>query len=448
MADFDPRAFEQWTPAAQERALARLNELRNDSWRPFYCPNHLCDGRPHGDWEWSHARRDQRPPMDPDWFLWAQIAGRGSGKTLSGSRYTNRMSEHVGHIIVVAPTSADLRDVVVDGESGILASAQPGKRPQYEPSKRRLTWPSGCRALLVSAEEPDRLRGPQSGFAWCDEAAIYPDLDAVWDNLTLGLRLGRKPRALMTTTPKPRPLLKQLMADDSTRLSRATTFDNLHNLAPTFAEKVVKRFEGTRVGRQELYAEMLTDVEGALWTWDMVERARIVEGPEGYERIVVAVDPAGTANRRSDETGVVVVGYDQGTTYVIADRSGRYSPNGWANVIRNAYDEHQADAVVVETNYGGDMVEHTLRSSGVDARIMRIHARRGKSLRAEPVVSLFEQDRVKMLPGMPELDDELTSWVPFEGASPNRVDAMVYGVTYVAKAQIPAQIGNPLRLVV
>ena len=447
MADVSSDQYRRWTPAAQQRALERLQELQNNAWRPFYCVNPKCDGMPHDDWAWSHARADQRPPEDDEWLVWAAISGRGSGKSRSGSEYVNRLVEVLPRIIIVAPTSGDLREVVVEGESGIMATARPGRRPEFEPSKRRLTWPNGSRALLISAEEPERLRGPQSHFAWMDEFCIYPDMAAVWDNLSLGLRLGQRPRVLITTTPKPRPLLREILAARTTRVSRASTYDNLVNLAPTFAEKIIKRFEGTRVGRQALHAEILADIEGALWTWDMVESARVAQAPYEMQRIVIGVDPAGTANKGSDETGIVVAGHLDDKTYVLEDLSGKYSPHGWALVVRHAYERHSADAIVVETNYGGDMVEHTLRTSGVEARIVKIHAKRGKAVRAEPVVSLFEQRRLHMLPGLSELENEMTSWVPYEGESPNRVDAMVYAVMQLNRGMAPARISSPLRLV-
>lgn len=444
---FDPKAFEQWSPAAQEKALERINLLRDNRWKPFYCLEPTCNGTLHGDWTWSHARQDQRPPAGTDWTYWLSIAGRGAGKTESGSRYTNKIVEKVPRVILIAPTAHDMRETMIEGPSGILETARPGQRPEYEPSKKRLTWPNGARGLLFSSEEPERLRGPQAYFAWLDEFAIYPDMEGLWDNLLFGLRLGKRPHALITTTPKPRPLLKELIGDPDSRISRATTYDNMHNLAPTFVQKIIKKYEGTRVGRQELYAEMLTDVEGALWSWDLIEQARIDEAPE-MDRIVVAVDPAGSANKKSDETGIVVVGYASGMSYVLADESGRYSPHGWATVVKNLYNKFMADAVVVEKNYGGDMVRHTLTTSGVDARIIEIHARRGKVLRAEPVVSLYEQNKVFHIPGLNALEDELTSWIPFEGPSPNRLDAMVYGISNVAANISPATIGSPLRLVV
>lgn len=439
--------YRTWTAAAQEKALARLRELQNEAWRPFYCPDPGCSGKQHGEWAWSHARPDQRPPTDPDWLVWLLLSGRGSGKTRSGVEWCHRMVEVVPRLALVAPTSGDARDVMLEGESGLLRIAPPGKRPNYEPSKRRLTWPNGAVATVFSAEEPDRLRGPEHYAAWLDEACFYALVQDVWDNLMFGLRLGRTPRVVVTTTPKPRPWLKDLMADPRTRLSRASTYDNIHNLSPVFAERIIAKYEGTRLGRQELHAELLTDVEGALWTWDLVEQARVVAPPDDLERIIVAVDPAGTSKRNSDETGIVVAGIRGGVTYILADKSGKYTPHGWAVTVRNLYEDYSADAVVAETNFGADMVESTLRTSGVDARIMKVTARRSKAVRAEPVLGLYEQGKVKHCGAFPELEEQMTEWVPFSGDSPDRLDAMVYAVTSLSGRSRVGSISSPLRLV-
>lgn len=445
--EVDPNAYRRWTPAAQEAALQRLHQVQQSNWRPFYCQNLTCDGAPHDDWRWNHARADQRPPQDKDWLVWLLLSGRGAGKTRAGTEWTHRMAKKVPRIALVGATGADVRDVILEGEAGILTLAAPGERPTYEPSKRRLTWPNGAIASLYSAEEPDRLRGPEHFAAWLDEAAFYSLVQEVWDNLMFGLRMGKQPRVVVTTTPKPRAWLKELMADERTRMSRATTYDNLANLSPVFAEHVIKRYEGTRLGRQELHAELLTDVEGALWTWEMIEQGRIVKPPEDLQRIVIGLDPAGTRKTASDETGIVVVGYKNGETYILADRSGHYSPHGWASLTRSLYEEFEADAVIAETNYGGEMVTHTLRTSGVKARVITVSARRSKSLRAEPVVGLYEQGKVHHCGGFPELESQLTEWVPFDSDSPDRLDALVYAVSYVAKGLVPARVASPLQLV-
>lgn len=447
MAEFDPSAYRGWSAAAQEEALERLRSAQAGHWRPFYCGKPGCDGKPHDEVEWKHARADQTPPQDPDWLLWLLLSGRGSGKTRAGAEYTHRMTNHVGRLALVAPTGPDGRDIMIEGESGLVTIAAPDRRPHYEPSKRRLTWPNGAVATLFTAEEPDRLRGPEHGFAWCDEACFYPLIVEVWDNLMFGLRLGRAPRVVVTTTPKPRKWLKEQIKDPATRLSRATTYDNLDNLAPVFAERIISRYEGTRLGRQEIHAEVLEDVEGALWTWELIEAARMPEVPD-LDRIVVAVDPAGSTRKTADETGIIVVGRAGKDFYVLADRSGRMSPLGWATATQNAYDDFSADAVVPEVNYGGEMVVATLRSSGLDARVLPVRARRGKAIRAEPVVGLYEQGRVHHIGTFPALETQLTEWVPYEDPdSPDRLDALVYAITELDRGARPASISSPLRLV-
>jgi phage terminase large subunit-like protein len=438
--------FKSWTPAAQEKALAMLRERTNDNWRPFYCPILTCDGKPHGEWVWNHARADQRPPTDSEWVVWLLKSGRGSGKTRTGSELTHRVIDKVPRIGLVGATAPDVRDVMLEGESGLLVTAPPGKRPTYEPSKRKLTWPNGATGHLYSAEEPDRLRGPQHYFIWADEPAHWPLVSEVWDQMMFGLRLGAHPRVCATTTPKPRPWLKELMAEETTRISIASTYDNIDNLSPVFAERIIKKYEGTRLGRQELHAEVLEDVEGALWNWEMIEKSRVAEAPH-LNRIVVSIDPAGSVRKGADETGIVVVGWADNEGYVLADRSGHYSPVGWASAAMAAYDEFSADAVVVETNYGGDMVTANLQAIDAHPRIIRVQSRRGKALRAEPIVSLYEQGRIHHVGLLTDLETQQTEWVPYEDRdSPDRVDALVHGFTQLSKGVVPAALSSPSDL--
>lgn len=446
MTDSDSEVYRRWTPAAQEKALQALREAQNENWRPFYCKDAGCAGKPHGDWAWHHARPDQRPPTDPDWLVWLLKSGRGSGKTRTGTEVTHRVVEKVPRIALVGATAPDIRDIMLEGESGILKVYPPGKKPYYEPSKRRVTFHNGAVATLFSAEEPDRLRGPEHYFAWCDEAAHWPLVQEVWDMLMFGLRLGDRPRVVVTTTPKPRPWLKELMKEPTTRMSVASTYDNLDNLSPVFAERIIARYEGTRLGRQELMAELLEDVEGALWNWEMIESSRVAEHPD-LDRIVVSIDPAGSVRKGADETGLVVVGWSGTEGYVLADRSGHYSPVGWASAAMAAYDEFSADAVVVETNYGGDMVTANLRAIDAHPRILRVQSRRGKALRAEPVVSLYEQGRIHHVNAHDALETQMTEWVPYEDRdSPDRVDALVHGITELSKGRVAAGVANPARL--
>jgi phage terminase large subunit-like protein len=442
--------FKHWKPEAQQRALDLIKARQLDTWHPFYCPDLSCDGHPHATgWEFEHARPDQRPPIwSQNWLTWLLSGGRGSGKTRTGAEVTHQITEYTPRIILVAPTGPDFREIMVEGISGLLATAPPGKRPDWEPSKKKLTWPNGCIALGFSAEEPDRLRGPQSGFVWADEPAHYPLVDEVWSNMQLGLRMGSRPKIVATTTPKPTKWMKELIKDPLTITRRVSTYANISNLAEAFKRTVLDRFEGTRLGRQELHGEILEDVEGAMWAWEMFQW---VEEAPPMQRIVVGVDPAGSKNKSSDETGIIVegVGYDK-HLYVLADYTGRYSPRGWATRANEAYEEFSADAIVAEKNYGGEMVKHTLETSGYGgARIILVDSRRGKEIRAEPIVARYERKMVSHVgkPGdLAELEGEQTSWVPGQGPSPNRVDAMVHAGTDLLKRLEPAAISSPNKL--
>ena len=293
---------------------------------------------------------------------------------------------------------------------------------------RRLTWPNGVRAIAYSAEEPARLRGPQHHAAWADELASwkYPE---TYDMLLLGLRLGVNPRVVVTTTPKPIKIIRELVKDDTTTVTTGSTFENRANLAKTFLNEVTKKYEGTRLGRQELYAEILEDVEGALWNRDMLESVRVSTVPD-MKRIVVAVDPSVSNNENSAETGIIVVGLGvDGNGYIIDDKSMVGSPDEWSSEVIALYNKHKADRIVVEVNQGGDLVETVLRTKFTRAPIKKVHASRGKQTRAEPVVALYEQKRVKHIGFFPFLEDQLCSWIPGVSKSPDRMDALVWGIT-------------------
>jgi phage terminase large subunit-like protein len=442
----DVDAYRDWSPQAQRKALEALQRARNDAWRPFYCPRVDCDGLPHDDWAWNHAREDQKPPTDAEWLTWLLLSGRGAGKTRTGAEYTHRMAEVTGRMALVGATGPDARDVMVEGESGLLTIARPGWKPHFEPSKRRLTWPNGCVATIFSAEEPDRIRGPEHGYAWVDEPAHFALITDVWDNLMFGLRIGRRPRVVATTTPKPRPWVKEISRDPRTRVAKASTYDNLVNLAPAFAETILKKYQGTRLGRQELHGEILEDVEGALWTWELIEPDRVVRAPE-MDRVVIAVDPAGGSKRTNDETGIVALGRSGDHIYVLGDRSGRMSPYGWAMAVDAIYADVSADAVVAETNYGGEMVTANLRQAGVAKRVIGVHSRRGKAIRAEPIVAVYEQHRAHHVGTFAELEEELTTWQPYEDKdSPNRLDALVHGATELLGRNQMATLTSPAQL--
>jgi phage terminase large subunit-like protein len=388
--------------------------------------------------DWRFWARDAQKPPEGDWLTWLILAGRGFGKTRTGAEWVReQIDAGYSRIALVAPTAADARDTMVEGESGILATSPKWNRPLYEPSKRRLTWPNGAMATLFSAEEPERLRGPQHDAAWCDELAAWARAQEAWDMLQFGLRLGRRPRQLITTTPKPIPTLKAIIAAPTTVTTRGSTSENAANLAPSFLEQIVGRFAGTRLGRQELEAELLDDVPGALWTRAMVDDAKKPHPPFEFVRIVVAVDPSGTKGDSDggDAIGIVVAGRTMdGRAHVIADRTCKLSPDGWGRRAVEAYKEFGADRIVAERNYGGAMVEHVIRTVDQSVSYKEVTASRGKAVRAEPVAALYEQKKVTHTKGdnLLELEDEMCQMTGsgFLGAgSPNRVDALVWALT-------------------
>lgn len=350
----------------------------------------------------------------------------------------------VGRIALVGQTAADVRDTMIEGESGIMAISPPWFEPKYEPSKRRLTWPNGARATAYSADEPRQLRGPQHELAWADELASWTTAEA-WDQLMFGLRLGDDPRAVVTTTPRPTSVIKDLVKDPTTHVTRGSTYDNLANLAPAFIDKIISKYEGTRLGRQELYAEILDDIPGALWTRAMLETARADELPE-LVRVVVAIDPAVTSGESSDETGIIVAGKDpHGQYHVLADRSCRMSPDGWAQRAITALDEFQADRIVAEVNNGGDLVEATIRTVRGDVPYRKVHASRGKRVRAEPIAALYEQGKVRHHGNLDLLEDQMVTFLPEGGeGSPDRVDALVWALTELVEVG-PSRI-DPIGL--
>jgi phage terminase large subunit-like protein len=385
--------------------------------------------------QWEFWARPEQLPPPGDWRIWLVLAGRGFGKTRVGAELVRAMAiaGRARRIALVGPTAADARDVMVEGESGIMAISPAHERPLYEPAKRRLIWPTGALAALYSADEPERLRGPQHDFAWCDELAAwrYP---AAWDMLMFGLRLGADPRVVVTTTPKPIKLIRDLLAAPDVAVTRGSTYANRANLAPAFIAQVLTRYEGTRLGRQELEAEILEDTPGALWTHQMIETARATAAPE-LARIVVAIDPAATSGEEADETGLVVAGRDHaGHGWVLADLSGRYAPPEWARRAIAAYRDWRADRIVAEVNNGGDMVEATLRTLDPGIPYAAVRASRGKSARAEPVAALYEQGRIHHVGAFPQLEDQMCAFTAdFDraraGYSPDRVDALVWALS-------------------
>lgn len=402
------------------------------------------------DWEGEWARAEQQEPLG-GWRVWLVLAGRGYGKTRTGAEWIRKQVELglAKRIALVGRTTADVRDVMIEGESGLLAVSHPYMRPVYEPSLRKLTWHNsdgGIRALATcySAGEPGLLRGPQHDAAWCDELAAWK-LKEAWDNLMLGLRLGQHPKCVVTTTPKPTTLLRDLMARASTTTTGGSTYDNECNLAPGFIEDINDRYRGTHLGRQELYAEVLEEAEGALWKREWINDHRWEMAIHGdypdLDALVVAVDPAGTRKETSSETGIMVVGRAQvveedGTErphfWVIEDRSGRYSPDGWGRLAVNAYYDYDGDGIIGEQNNGGEMVEATVANVDDTVPYEQVWASRGKAPRALPAVGLYEQGRVHHVGLFPELEDQLCQWEPGEGTeSPDRLDALVWGITHL-----------------
>lgn len=432
--------WQNWDPKTQKHVLEALKEIQAQEWKPFYCPDRNCDGLPHGEeWNFNHARADQHPrPLSSKKMIDAWLSGRGTGKTMGGARMTNLMSDHVGNISLIGATGPDLRETMIEGPTGILKQARPDRRPVWNPSRRRLEWPNGCVARGYSGEEPDRIRGDNTAFFWIDEPAHIDLIEDVWKNILLTVRAKSKvpPRGLVTTTPKPSQWVLDLLVDPRVHLRRVPTYANIHNLAEEFIENVVRPLEGTRWGRQELYGEVITDYEGTLWKTDMITYTTLENLPE-MDRIVVAIDPAGTTNKKSDETGIIAVGRSSEELFALADESGKYSPRVWATKAFDLADDLQADAIVYEKNYGGDMVLQTLETvmeeRAVKYRLIAVTSRRGKDIRAEPVVAQYEKGKVKHVPGLNDLENEQTMWVPGKGASPNRVDALVHGFIELMK---------------
>jgi phage terminase large subunit-like protein len=384
-------------------------------------------------YDWHLWARDEQLAPPGEWSVWTLMAGRGFGKTRCGAEWVRQMVEtgHAGRVALVGPTAADARDVMVEGESGLLNVFPAKRRPVYEPSKRKVTFHNGAIAMLYSAEEPDRLRGPQHDAGWADEAAAWKYAET-WDMLQFGMRLGRHPRQVVTTTPKPNKLVREILADPGTVVTRGSTFANAENLAAPFLAKIRAKYEGTRLGRQELEAELLDDNPNALWKRSDIDKARRKPSEvPAMRRIVVAVDPAVTTNEDSDETGIVVAGLgEDGRGYVFDDLTCKESPAGWGRVALNAYRDRKADRIVAEVNQGGDLVETLFRSLDATVSYQGVRASRGKYSRAEPVAALYEQGKVSHVGSFGALEDQMCEYNPqVDGRSPDRMDALVWALT-------------------
>lgn len=385
-------------------------------------------------WRELWARSTQLAPPG-EWRIWLLLAGRGFGKSRSGAEYIREGIERDGckRVALVGRTAPDVRDVMVEGESGLLAVCPPWMGALYQPSRRRVVFRGegvrGAVAHLYSADEPALLRGPQHDRAWADELATWQYVEA-WDNLLLGLRLGADPRCCVTTTPKRVKLVKDLLKDESCRKTTGSTYDNIANLAPAFIQQIIKRYEGTSLGRQELHAEFLSDVEGALWTQALIEENRVKALPCDLVRVVVGIDPSTTSNEdTSAEAGIIVGGLgEDGHGYVLEDLSAVLSPLQWSKRGVQAYHGWKADRLVAEVNNGGDMVEFTVRVADPMVSFKKLTASRGKHTRAEPIAALAERHMIHHVGCFGTLEDQMTSWVPGE-SSPDRMDAMVWVMT-------------------
>ena len=381
------------------------------------------------------ARPEQLIPPG-DWVFWLPLAGRGWGKTRTGAETLRHWVRSFPLVNLIGATADDVRDVMVEGESGVLAICPRDERPRYVAHKRRLEWPNGAKSLLFSAEEPERLRGKQHMKLWADELAAwrYPD---AWDQAVFGLRLGAKPQAIVTTTPRPTRFFRDLLADPLTFSTRHSTFENTGNLAENFLDRVVRKYEGTRLGRQELHAHLLLDAPGALWTRKTIEAALAAkdERPK-LGRIVVAVDPPATSGDNADECGMIVAGLaSDRRVYVLADLSRQgETPLGWASRAVQAFKDFSADCIVAEVNNGGEMIETLMRQIDANVPYRAVRASRGKFTRAEPVAALYEQGRVRHCGVFARLEDQMCLMTPdFDraraGYSPDRVDALVWAVS-------------------
>jgi phage terminase large subunit-like protein len=405
-------------PQAELKAL--LAGLKEQEIRDFW-----------GSWSiW--ARREQLPPAW-HWSVWLMLAGRGFGKTRAGAEWVHDVAQEKGvRIALIGATEDEVRRVMIEGSSGILAFSPIGGRPEWEPSKGVLTWPNGAKAFVYSGANAEGLRGPEHHYAWCDEIAKWAHADATWDNLRMGMRCGRRPQIVVTTTPRAKPLLKRIMAMPGVAITRGRTRDNAH-LPKAYVVELTGEYGGTRFGRQELDGEMIDDVEGALWTRATIEGCRVRSAPD-VRRVVVAVDPPASAT--GDACGIVCVGLGgDDVGYVIEDASvSGLSPEGWAGVVADVAARHGADRVVAEANNGGDMVASVLRAADSGLPVKLVHASRGKVARAEPVAALYGRRRVRHVGAFAGLEDELCGMViggGYEGPgrSPDRADALVWAVT-------------------
>lgn len=387
------------------------------------------------DWAWHLSARDDQIAPTGDWTYWLILAGRGWGKSRTGAEWVRDSIKTCRYVNLIGATADDARDIMIEGDSGILSCCPKRERPEYRKSERKLIWPNGATSLVFTADEPERLRGKQHERIWADELAAwrYPE---AWDQAKFGLRLGKHPRACITTTPRPTPTVKAIASDPATVVTRGTTYDNRSNLAPSFFDQVIKTYEGTRLGRQELNAEILDDNPNALWQRASIDATRAKTAPE-LLRIVVGVDPAVTAKEDSDLTGIVIAGIGKDDQfYVLGDCSLIATPDAWARRVVKAYHDHKADRIIAETNNGGDLVETIIRTIDKSVSYTKVTASRGKMIRAEPVAALYEQGRVHHVGSFPELEDQMCNFDPLvDDKSPDRMDALVWALSFLMESR-------------
>lgn len=381
---------------------------------------------------WKFWQRSDQALPEGDWTYWLILAGRGWGKTRTGAETVRQWIKTCDMVNLIGATVDDARDIMIEGESGILAICPDNERPEYRKSERKLVWPNGATSLIFTADEPERLRGKQHKKLWADEMASWRYQEA-WDQAKFGLRLGDNPQAVVTTTPRPVKNVIELLKDKATRTTKGTTYDNRANLAPSFFAQIVNRYEGTRLGRQELNAELLMDVPGALWTRESIQHLPRSSAPL-MQRIVVGVDPSITSKEGSDECGIVVDGLDgNGNAYCFADRSAVLSPRDWAKAAVTAFREFEADVIVAEANQGGEMVRQVISSFDPSVPVKLVHASRGKYIRAEPISALYARGVVYHLGSFEALEDQMCTFTPdfdrTRDGSPDRLDAHVWAMT-------------------
>ena len=397
----------------------------------------------HLEYSWPLIARNNQTPPNGLWTAWMLLAGRGFGKTRAGAEWVRAQVEsgRVRRIALVARTPTEIRHTMIEGPSGLLNICPPWAMPEYESTNRKLTWPNGATAFIYSSYEPDQLRGQQFEAAWCDELASWKYPRDTWDTLAFTLRFGADPRCVITTTPKPIALLRELVARPDIVVTRGTTYDNEDNLAHSFYSQIRNTYEGTKIGRQEIHADLIDQAEDALWDRDWIDDGRVERAPESLVEGVVAIDPSVTSNPRSSETGIVVAGIDsEKHCYVLADGSDRMSPNKWAERAIALYDKHSASRIIGEVNNGGDLVQEVLRtaSGGQTFRFRAVTASRGKYARAEPTSALYEQGRVHHVGTFPDLEDQMCTWTPKSSyeISPDRMDALVWAITHLINRPI------------